>query len=106
MSNMFVYRLAEEEIVKHITITDPNVSRGHASGLVQAWFLSTAHAIRHDTSPAPKDVVLDMRRAGKVTPAEAQLWSNDASFLLWSESVGASVIAHQLKVGLLSLAHQ
>lgn len=91
------YRLAEEEIIKHITITDPAVRRSYARGLVQAWFLRSAEVVLPERSVF-KDVVLDTRRAGIITPEEAAMWCNDAVFLVWAETMGATVIAQQLKV--------
>ena len=94
-------RLAEEEIVRHIATTDPTVSRGAAKALVQDWFLSSSlHRTQqhvHDQL-AFQDVGLDTRRAGNVSSAQAHLWANDAAFLAWVVSSGASTIASELKV--------
>ncbi len=34
-------RLAEEEIIKHITTTDASIKRGQALSLLRTWYLGT-----------------------------------------------------------------
>ena len=38
---LFSHRLAEEEIIKHITTTDADIGRAQALSLLRTWYLKT-----------------------------------------------------------------
>ena len=77
------------------------VNRQDAQQKLQGWFLGSLHGdIGQDVLAAQADVTLDMARASGLTTAEGQLWFNDDLFLTWSENLGASIIASQLRVRL------
>ena len=93
-----ICRLAEEEIIRQITITDATITRTKALLLVQSWFLTSPTRFGQEMISPLEGIVLDVRRAGDVEPSQAHRWCSDTLFLAWAESVGASVIASQLKV--------
>ncbi|KAK9790754.1 hypothetical protein WJX73_002279 [Symbiochloris irregularis] len=64
-------RLAEEEIVKHITTTDAGINRLEALEQFRSWMSSST--------------------------LEARAWSDDRAFLEWVDGAGAYIIANELK---------
>ena len=53
MKACLVLRLAEEEIVKHITTTDPSIPRSAGLILLRSWFLKQPALSRgHHVGPA------------------------------------------------------
>ena len=94
-----VRRLAEEEIIKHITTTDGAIRRSQALGLLRSWYLGMPHAKGAAAPAGPAaGVVLDLARSA-ADEGEARLWADDGAFLAWAEGGGgASIIAAELKV--------
>jgi hypothetical protein len=41
ITSFLSYRLAEEEIIKHITTTDADIGRAQALSLLRTWYLKT-----------------------------------------------------------------
>ena len=108
-------RLAEEEVLKHITTTDESISRTQARTLLRSWFLASQRGVPSPRSaaaqaPAPASLPAQAASAseipqGAASPrlapqeAEAAAWADDCAFLAWSAaSSGTSVIAAELKV--------
>ncbi|CAK0731625.1 hypothetical protein CVIRNUC_000020 [Coccomyxa viridis] len=88
-------RLAEEEIVKHVTTTDADIGRAQALSLLRSWYLKTP--IKHAGSSISNRVVLDLARSA-ADESEARAWADDTAFLSWAEGgSGASIIAAELK---------
>ncbi|EIE18073.1 hypothetical protein COCSUDRAFT_26470 [Coccomyxa subellipsoidea C-169] len=91
-------RLAEEEIIKHITTTDGAIRRSQALGLLRSWYLGMPH-VKGSAAPAgpAPGVVLDLARSA-ADEGEARAWADDGAFLAWAEGGGgASIIAAELK---------